>query len=114
MVNSKRSKLKQTGIPVDGIIVERDIGNSYYLVKDKITIRFVTLNQEWITALIDQDFQVSYTGQYKEGETVKVYYDKDNPSNFYVDTKQSELKGKLIAAVVGLAFVLCGLYELFV
>ena len=109
----KENKLKQTGIPVDGIIFEggnnQSFDNSY---NDKIVIRFVTQNQEWITGAIQQDFATFYTGQYKNGEKVKVYYDKDNPSNFYVETKQSELLGRVIGILVGLVFIVVALYRL--
>ena len=119
---STKSKLKQTGIAVDGIVFEQGFDNSFNqsfdnsssFTKDKVTIRFVTQTGEWITGVIKQDFQVFYTGQYKNGDTVKVYYDKDNPSDFYVDTKQSELTGRLVFGSVGLIFLLVGLYKLFV
>ena len=119
---STKSKLKQTGITVDGIVFEQGFDNSFNqsfdnsssFTKDKVTIRFVTQTGEWITGVIKQDFQVFYTGRYKNGDTVKVYYDKDNPSDFYVDTKQSELTGRLVFGSVGLIFLLVGLYKLFV
>ena len=111
-VESTKSKLKQTGIRVDGIVFEQGFDNSSF-TKDKVTIRFVTQTGEWITGIIKQDFQVFYTGQYKNGDTVTVYYDKDNPSDFYVDTKQSELKGRLVFSLVGLVLLLIGLYKLF-
>lgn len=119
---STKSNLKQSGILVDGVIFEQDFNNSRNrsfdnsdtLIKDKITIRFVTQAGEWITGLIKQDFGVFYTGQYKNGDTIKVYYNKDNPSDFYVDTKQSEFIGRLVIGLAGLAFLTIGLYNLFV
>ncbi len=112
---SSKSKLKQTGIPVDGTVLEQGFDNSFNsssFTKDKIAIRFVTQTGEWITGVIKQDFQVFYNRQYKNGDTVKVFYDKANPSNFYVDTKQSELTGRLVFGLVGLIFILFGLYKL--
>ena len=111
---SGKSILKKTGVPVDGIIFEQDYSNnsgSTY-TKDKISVRFVTQTLEWITGTIEQDFQTFYTGQYKNGETVKVYYDKDNPSNFYIDTKQSELIARIVIGLVGLLFSFIGIYGL--
>ena len=116
------SKLKQTGISVDGIVFKQgfddrfnqSFDNSSSYAKDKITIRFVTQTGEWITGVLRQDFGLFYTGQYKDGDTVKVYYEKSNPSDFYVDTKQSEFAGRLIVALVGLVFLIIGLYKLFI
>jgi len=122
---SINSDLKQTGILVEGIIFEQDNGsitfsfgdttNNSSSVNDKVSVRFVTLEkQEWITAPIDQGFQFFYSGQYKNGERVNVYYDKNNPYNFYIDTKQSELIGKILFAIIGIIFLIIGLYRLFV
>jgi hypothetical protein len=113
---SAKSKLKQTGIPVEGIVFEQDyddssnrsVDNSSSFEKDKITIRFVTETGEWITGVLKQDFRIFYTGQYKNGDTIKVYYNKDNPSDFYVDTKQSGFAGRLVMGFVGLIFLLIG------
>ena len=119
---STTGKLKETGIPVEGIIYEQSSGNdssgmfgNSSNLKNKITVRFVTQDQDqlWITGVMNQDFAGFYTGQYKEGETVKVYYDKDNPTNFYVDTKQSETLGRIVFGLSGLAFIILGLYKLF-
>src|SRR5450432_938893 len=94
----KKNKLKETGIAVDGIVFEQgsgstalsftDTGNQ---VNERVVIRFVTKDLQWITAPIKQDFTTFYTSQYKDGETVKVFYNPLNPSDFIVDTRQSEL-----------------------
>lgn len=119
---STNSKLKKTGILVDGIVFEqgyynsfgRSTDNSSTFIKDKITVRFVTQTGEWITGVIKQDFAIFFNGQYKNGDTIKVHYNKDNPSDFYVDTKQSEFMSRLLICLVGLTFLLIGLYRLFV
>ena len=61
--NSSKSRLKETGIPVEGIVFEQgfeetiNVSSDFFSpVKDKITIRFVTLSGEWITEAINQDF----------------------------------------------------------
>ena len=112
---SSKSKLKRTGILVDGIIFEQTRESTFENsnVKDKISIRFLTQEKEWITALIQQDFQLFYTGQYKDRETVKVYYDRENPYNFYVDTKQFELLARVLVGTIGLCILLVGLYKLY-
>ncbi len=119
---STNSHLKKTGIPVDGIVFKQgsentnssSFDNSFGQIKDKITVRFVTHTGEWITDVIKQDFKIFFTGQYKNGDSIKVYYNKENPSDFYVDTKQSELAGRLVLGLVGLIFLMIGLYQLFV
>lgn len=111
-------ELKKTGIQVEGIVYKQDYQPNNYitsinepLINNKIFIRFLTLKQEWITAPIDQEFATYYFEQYKDGERVCVYYDKTNPSNFYISTKQSELGGRLFIACFGLLFILIGLYK---
>ena len=119
--NSRKSDLKDSGIPVDGIVFNQEVtenssrsfDNYSSQIKDKITIRFVTQSGEWITGDIKQDFGINYTGQYKNGDNVKVYYNRNNPSDFYVDTKQSEFIGKLVFGLAGLVFLAIGLYNLF-
>lgn len=118
---SEKAKLKQTGLVADGIVYEQENGinisvlpnNSYQSANKKTTIRFVTQKEEWITGMIQQDFQMFYTGQYKNGDAVKVYYDPNNPSNFYVDTKQSEGTARFFMAITGLIFIIIGLYKLY-
>lgn len=116
LFKSKKSKLKETGISVKGIIYKQTESNSFdsntTSANTIVTVRFVTENKEWITADINQDFQISYTGQYKNGETVNVYYDKENPYNFYVDTNQSEFLARIFAGILGLIFSMIGLYKL--
>ena len=118
---SSQSNLKGSGILVEGIVFSQDLkensnrsfDNFSRHVKDKITIRFVTKEGEWITEDIKQDFGVFYSGQYKNGDKVELYYNKDNPKDFYVDSKQSQIIGKLVFALVGLVLLLTGLYQLF-
>ena len=86
--------LKDTGEKVEGIVYDlgrypyrfSDFENSVS-VKDKVTIRFLTKKDEWITSDLKQPFTLFFTGQYKQGDKVEVYYDPINPTNFYVDNK---------------------------
>jgi hypothetical protein len=114
LLDSKKSKLKDTGIATDGIIFKQELSNSIDKVSDTIIVRFVTQKQEWITGIIQQDFQLFYTGQFKNGEAIMVYYGQDNPSNFYVDTKQSELLGRVFIGIIGFLFIMVGLYKFFI
>lgn len=112
-----KAELKKTGIQVEGIVYKQDYQPNNFaasfdrpLINDQIFIRFLTLKQEWITAPIDQEFTTFYSEQYTDGERVCVYYDKTNPSNFYISTKQSEFGGRLFIACFGLLFISIGLY----
>jgi hypothetical protein len=109
---SKKSNLKEIGIPVDGIVFTQS-GDSVDDVNKKVEIRFVTKNQEWITGPINQDFQIFYTGQYKDGDHVKVFYNPAAPTEFYVDTKQSELIPRILGGLTGICLILIGLYQIF-
>lgn len=120
---SKNSELKQNGICTEGIIYEQGYENnrrvlpeeySYSSVKDEITVRFLTEKQEWITGIIKQDFRMFYKGQYKDGESVVIYYDRENPGNFYVDSKQSETIVRLVFGIAGIVFAFTGLYQLII
>jgi Protein of unknown function (DUF3592) len=122
IIKKNRSiSLKETGERVEGIIYELEQNTNHHSdadhtssVMDKVTVRFVTKKEEWITAEIKQPFTLFFTGQYKPGDRIDVYYDPINPSNFYVDTKQSELIARVIIAIVGLFFCLIGIYKLYV
>jgi hypothetical protein len=116
---SKVKTLEKTGERCEGIIFKLGYSNSFGAdmtssnVKDKITVRFVTKNKEWITQDLHSDFMISYTAQYKEGDRVNVIYNPENPSEFMVETKQSQTLGRLVGLFIGLAFVGTGIYELF-
>ena len=109
---SNKSNLKETGIPVDGIVFTQS-ADSVDDVNKKVVIRFVTKNQEWITEPIKQDFQIFYTGQYKDGDHVNVFYNPAAPTEFYVDTKQSELIPRILGGLLGICLILVGLYQIF-
>lgn len=115
---SKFEKLEKTGERCEGIIFKMDYANSFDSdttssdTKNKITVRFVTNKKEWITEDLDTDLTISFTGQYKEGEKVAVIYNPENPSEFTIETKQSQTIGKLALFFVGLVFVGVGIYEL--
>ncbi|MFT3749511.1 MAG: DUF3592 domain-containing protein [Agriterribacter sp.] len=119
---SKKSKLRQTGIHAKGIVLEQQFENkfrwsdsdNYQPEKNKITIRFLTENKDWITGTITQGFQLFYKGQYKDGAKIDVYYDRNNPSNFYADSKQTETTGRLVFGAIGVLLTLAGLYRLLI
>ncbi|HZF64052.1 MAG TPA: DUF3592 domain-containing protein, partial [Chitinophagaceae bacterium] len=79
---------------------------------DKVTIRFLTLDKQWITGDLKQEFAAFFTNQYKAGDAVEVYYDPKQPSHFFVDTKQSRRTARIIFACVGIVLFAAGLYQL--
>ena len=116
---SLKANLKKTGQKAEGIIFAQEHATNdqssfteYSNIKDKISVRFLTLDNQWITGVINQEFASFTTNQYKDGEVVDVYYDQSNPKRFYVDTKQSEEKARLIFAAVGIIFSGIGLYQI--
>lgn len=112
----RASALKDTGEKVEGNIydIEQGFGSrtgfdSSVSKSDKITVRFVTKKGEWVTSELKQPFALFFTGQYKPGDKIDVYYDPINPSAFYTDTRQSELINRVLIAFVGIIFCLIGL-----
>ena len=113
-----KSALKNSGIKAEGIIFRIDGSQnrsttSLGMHNSEVQVRFVTKSMEWITAPLRQDFQVSFAGQYKQGDKVDVYYNPSSPNEFFVDSKQNPLFGKLIFIVVGLVLIVIGLWKLF-
>ena len=116
---SDKATLKITGEKAEGIIYALGQNSDSYSsinrnsnVNDKVTIRFLTKDQQWITGDLKQDFAAFFTNQYKEGQAVEVYYDPKQPSNFFVDTKQSELKSRIIFAAIGFILMTVGIFQL--
>ena len=108
----KKNRLKETGIPADGIVFEQSSTDAENSINERIIIRFVTKKQEWITAPMNKQSQMFYTGQYKDGETVKLYYNAANPYEFYVDTKQSPLAARMIMGIAGIVLTAASLYKI--
>lgn len=80
----KRDKLLRTGTVVEGIVfdfVSRSLSDS---AGDYPVIRFVTIQQEWIT----QTYKISYPKiVLKRGQKVEVYYNPEKPSDFILKLK---------------------------
>lgn len=62
-----------------------------------------------LCARCKQGFEILY----KQGQALDVYYDPENPVDFFVDTKQSEKVSKALLAIVGVAFCAVGFLQLF-
>lgn len=112
---SPTASLRHTGQRTEGIIYAMGTNatssdTSY--VMDKITVRFVTREGRWITGDINQEFASFYTNQYKLGEKVEVFYDPQQPSSFFVKTKQSEERWRMLFLLIGLGLCAVGLIML--
>ena len=115
--DNKRS-LKSSGVHAEGIIFRIDgrqggHPTNFGMHNANVQVRFVTKSMEWITGPIHQDFQLSFLGQYKDGDKVDIYYNSSKPNDFFVDSKQNPLFGKLILMIVGLVLIVIGLWKLF-
>jgi len=114
--NKSNNILLETGQMTEAIVFNLDSDPSNdsdsSTLYDKVTIRFLTKKDEWITTEIRQSLAVFYTGQYKVGDRVELYYDKSNPENIYVTTKQSEANSSLIMIGVSIILLIVGLYLL--
>jgi len=116
---SGTERLTRTGELCDGIIFklgykdDNAFNRTDSITKDKITVRFVTKKQEWITEDLNTDFMVTWTGQFKEGQQVQVLYDPNNPSDFTILNNQSPRLRKLIMILAGFIFLAIGIYKFF-
>lgn len=114
---TKTASLVQTGVKAEATVrrIEYSPQNreNNNIVMDKVTVDFTTKKNEWISAEISQEFALFYTGQYRLGDKVELYYDPAAPSSFYVTTGQSESNGRLFSAAAGIIFSLIGMYLLF-
>src|ERR1700733_12908588 len=99
---SKPDNLEKIGERCEGIIFKLGYKNTSgsplndSMVKNKITVRFVTGKLQWITEDLNTDYLIAYTGQYKEGDKVVVIYNPDKPTEFTIETKQSQTFGSLV------------------
>lgn len=116
---SGAERLAKTGKRCEGIIFKLNYSdsNSYNesdtRTKNKITVRFVTQKEEWITGDLNTDFMITWTGQLKEGQAVPVLYDPNNPADFTIETKQSPQLVKIIFVFAGVILTAVGVYKLF-
>jgi len=114
---SAEEKLKGKGVYAEGIVFEQSYkphstGDEFSNAPDKITVRFVTQKQEWITVITKNSFGAYYSGQYKNGEPVKILYNPDAPDECVIITKQSEKTVRIILICLGFVLCIIGLVQL--
>ena len=72
------SYLLRNGRKTDGIVFKNNLsGRAYYPV-----VRFLTDNQTWVT----QELKMGSTSARKEGATIKVIYNPDDPTQVEIDS----------------------------
>ncbi|AFD07069.1 DUF3592 domain-containing protein [Solitalea canadensis] len=109
----KSDELIKTGISVEGIIFTVEEINSFNTHKtyyQDITVRFLTIDNEWITAKYNPDLQLSYSGQYFIGEKISIKYNQENPQEFIILSKQSNKLSKIGLATIGVILMSYGIY----
>ncbi|PWK79345.1 uncharacterized protein DUF3592 [Mucilaginibacter oryzae] len=86
----RRMRLLKTGIKVEGIVfsIEYEPGSQGYSGQYYPVIRYVANNGEWITKKYTLG---SNPSTFKEGESVTVFYDPENPSTFMLNDKLSKI-----------------------
>jgi len=108
----KKEKIKRiikNGTKTTGIIFKNELE---HLGQDaefySPIVRFISSNGEWITQKCG-DIS-TYLALYKEGDSVEIIYENDNPKNFIImDTGKQKIINNVLL-VVGSFFILVGIY----
>ena len=124
LANAFRKLFLKKGEIVPGVIYDVEtviqtriaIGDTYndFRKADKVTVRFTTKKQEWITADLDRPFWwiIGRRGLYRQGERVLVIYQPGNPYNFEIVRLKTSETEKIVFAIAGLVFIAVGIYFL--
>jgi hypothetical protein len=84
-------KINKNGINAEGIIFDLhqsiDIENNYATSVYPI-VRFLTKNKEWITKPTNIGV---FPGIYKQGKAVQIVYQENNPNNFYIKDRITQI-----------------------
>lgn len=114
--SKKLAALKEKGQSAKGVVfmMEQESGGGKFTFGNNDSdwefnskypvIRFLTADQEWITA---KSSHVVHS-LYKEGEAVTVIYNKEDPTEFMIESKLNDVIF-LLLQVVGGALIITGL-----
>jgi hypothetical protein len=105
----KYNKLISSGIKTDGTIIDFENSGDDDGITLYSKISFQTLERETI---IKKCNIVNSRRGYKIGDTVDVYYDKENCTSFIVDNKNTKHLG-LVFLTIGLAFIIFSVLQYF-
>jgi Protein of unknown function (DUF3592) len=103
-LRKKRERLHRSGILTDAVVTELTKDGDH----ERPTIQFKTPAGELITKRYEIGF---HTGQLKEGQTVNIFYNQQNPADFVLDTKVEKWL-PVIFMTVGLLLLLLLLISL--
>ena len=104
----KRNRIKKNGLKTEGVVYELFNNPSSSINTRNPVIRFLTMDQQWITEASDIGM---FPGFYKKGQKVSVVYDRENPKQFIIDSKINSLIVYVIL-IAGSSFILFGAYKL--
>jgi hypothetical protein len=106
ILNNFKSISKE-GVNVKGIVFEfEQIASTGTSVSYPI-VRFLTLQNEWIT---QKSTAGVVPGFYKKGEELNIIYQKDNPNKFYVKDKKTS-SVPLIIIAIALVLIILGILK---
>jgi hypothetical protein len=117
----KNDDLRKTGIEADGIIYTETYDTTFknpysfgqMLIQKNIFVRFLTKENKWVTGKCNTGIFYFNLKPFKQGEHVKVFYDKSDSSNFLVATNQSAVLGRIDFDVFAVFFTAYWLYRFF-
>jgi hypothetical protein len=112
VLHDRSKKLRKTGIKVEGIVfsIEHEVRSNDSMGLYYPVIRYVTLQDEWITKRYNVGSRPS---SYSEGDTVTVIYDPNDTSVFMLNDSVSKI-APLAGIILGLIMIIAavGMYIL--
>lgn len=94
------------GISTEGIIFSIDqSGTSSGIQLSYPTVRFLTINNEWVTETSNVGL---FPGYYKSGEKVTVVYKPENPKKFIIKSNQNKVMPAIVI-IAGITLLCIGL-----
>lgn len=101
-------KISKNGIVTDGVIFDTESSTINNVRISYPTVRFLTVNNEWITETSKTGLFPSY---YKNGEKVIVIYNPDNPKQFLIKSNYNKVV-PFVIIIAGLALLGVGIINL--
>jgi hypothetical protein len=78
---------------------------------EKIIVKFMTRDKQWITAAVGNRPGTYNPAGYRVGDKVSVIYNLYNPADFIIDIRRSESR-RIFIALVGILFFTIGFLQL--
>ncbi|MES1214953.1 MAG: DUF3592 domain-containing protein [Bacteroidota bacterium] len=110
----KKKRLVNNGVEVEGVVFKFDDSSSSFITSSDSgnnsrfpVIRFVTKEGLWITETADTALPSFLL---KEGQSVKVVYNPDNPKEFIYKTSIDFSKISYLFVALGIGFLIVGIW----